>query len=214
MPYTPGPYDSTHLYLQWGGKLPGGEQWSNGLRFAGPAASAEADANAMLVGAAAAVVAFHQRATTYISNGALLSFVKLNPIDVNGHYIGDGTVQALYADLPGGVAGIIYPNQVTLAVTMTTGFSRGPAHKGRIYLPLPNIPMQADGTITSATAGNVGTSTDTLRTALDGLNANWKLNVFSRKLGAPAHRPITGNIVGRVLDTQRRRRRSLPELYV
>jgi len=37
--------------------------------------------------------------------------------------------------------------------------------------------------------------------------------VMSRKAGAPTTRIVTGVDVGRVLDTQRRRRRSLPESY-
>lgn len=214
MPYAPGPFDSAHVYLQWGGKLPGGEQWSNGIRFAGPGASADADAAAMLPGAAAAIVAFHQRNASQIGTLAKLSFVKMNGIDTAGHYITDGTNQALYSDLAGGstLPGS-YPNQIAQCVTFTTGYSRGPAHKGRIYLPMPVAPMTTAGTISVVDAASVSGSCDTLQTALNAVNANWKIAVFSRKLGAPAHRLITGNLVGVVLDTQRRRRRSLVENY-
>lgn len=213
--YQVGPYDSAHIYLQWGGKLPGGEQWSCGLRFAGPSATAETDAAAMLPGAAAAVVAYHQRTGTYVGAPAKLSYVKCNGVDTDGHYISLGTNQALYADLAGGVTGSVpvHPLQVALCVSLLTGYSRGPAHRGRFYLPLPATPVDANGTISSTDAGLVDTSSETFLTALNSVNAAWDVAVFSRKAGAPAHRVVTGMAVGRVLDTQRRRRRSLVEAY-
>jgi hypothetical protein len=213
MPYQPGPFDSAHIYMQWGGKLPGGEQWSNGLRFYGPSASADADAAAMLANCAAAVSAFHTRAASKISTGAKLSFVKMNGIDVNGHYISDGTNEALFADIVGGAGAASVANQIALAVTLTTGYSRGPAHKGRIYLPVPAAFVDATGLVPAADAIAVSGSVDTFIAALNAVNAAWKVGIFSRKLGAPGHRQVTGNLVGRVLDTQRRRRRSLIEDY-
>lgn len=211
--YQTGPFDSAHVYLQWGGKLPGGESWSNGLRFRGPAAAAGADAAAMLVGAAAAVVAYHQRAGSKIGSDAKLSFVKCNGIDAAGHYIGDGTNQALYSDIAGGSAASGQPNQLACCVSLTTGYSRGPAHRGRIYQPMPAMVVAGTGTWSTADADSVKTSFETFRAALNTVHADWKLAVFSRKAGAPAHREITGCQVGIVPDTQRRRRRKLIEAY-
>lgn len=214
-PYVPGPFSAAHLYLQWGGKLPGNEQWSCGMRMINKGPGALGDEAAMLAGAAAAVVAFHQRANTAIGNNALLSFVKLNGLDVNGHYVAAGTTEATYADLPGGAAGAgSFPNQVANVVTLTTGYSRGPAHKGRIYLPLPYFALGVGGTITAAAAIAVSGSMDTFLTDLNAVSATkWEVGVMSRKLGTPGARRVTGNLVGRVLDTQRRRRRSLVEDY-
>lgn len=213
--YQVGPYDSAHVYVQWGGKLPGGEQWSCGLRMTGTPATADADAAAMLPGIAAAVVAYHQRATTSVNAAAKLSFVKCNGIAVDGTYISEGTNEALYSDLAGGLAaGTVHPNQVTLAVTLATGFSRGPAHSGRFYLPMVALPVGADGLVSVVDTQNVETSSETFLTALNAVNAAWDVAIFSRKAGAPAHRVVTGVQVGRVLDTQRRRRRGLGEAYV
>jgi hypothetical protein len=204
-----------HMYLQWGGKLPGGEQWSNGLRMINKGSGAIGDETAMLAGAGAALVAFHQRPDSGIHPSAKLSFVKINPIKVDGRYATDGTTEAIYADASGGAsAAIVYPNQVALVISLTTGFSRGPAARGRIYLPLPAIATQADGLIGAGGAGLVGTSFDTLRTNLNAVHANWEVGVMSRKKNAPGARKVTGCDVGRVLDTQRRRRRSLGEAYV
>jgi hypothetical protein len=213
MEYQVGPYDTAHVYIQWGGKLPGGEQWSCGVRMFGPGADAAAAGVSLLGGVSAAISAFHVRAGSKISSLAKLSFVKCNGVGTDGKYINEGTNQAIYADLPGAGVSTVYPNQLALGVTWETGFSRGPAHSGRIYLPMPDIYPGVDGRISISDATTVGTSVDTLRTDLNAVDAAWDLAVFSRKAGAPGHRAVTGCKIGRVLDTQRRRRRSLVEAY-
>jgi predicted peroxiredoxin len=57
------------------------------------------------------------------------------------------------------------------------------------------------------------TAATTLLTSLNAASANWEVAVFSRKQGAAGNRKVTGIEIGRVLDTQRRRRRSLAEGY-
>lgn len=214
MPYTPGPFDSAHVYVQWGGKLPGNEAWSCGLRLYNAGGGALTNDPAVLAAATAAITAFHNRATSYISSSAKLSFVKANVIGTDGHYVASTTLEQVVADVPGGgSASNPYPNQVALAVSLVTGFSRGPAHRGRFYLPMPYAPVGSDGLISSTDRDLVKTSATTMLTALNAMSSNLKVGVFSRKLGVAGHRAVTGIEVGRVLDTQRRRRRSLKELY-
>jgi hypothetical protein len=214
MSYTPGDYDAAHIYLQWGGLLPGGEQWSCGLRLAGPPSEAVAKAASLVDDWGANIKTFHENGSTGISPRALLSYVKANAISGNGHYSADVTNMTAYANIPGGgTVGNTPPNQVALCVTLTTGFSRGPAHKGRIYLPLPTFGIDASGAFAAANAQAVSGTVDTLIANLNGVDAAWDVSVFSRKAGAAAHRPVTGNLVGRVYDTQRRRRRSMVEDY-
>lgn len=216
MPYTAGPFDTRHMYLQWGGKLPGGEQWSNGLRMVpvntGPWPAT--DAASLIVAAKNAISAFHTRTTSYIDPSAKLSFVKLNFLDTGGHYELDTSNTQILADVAGTGTGRGYPNQCSMAITTETGFSRGPAHRGRIYLPLPTAQVVATGLVNSTDATNIKTSANTLLTALNALAPNYAVAVMSRKSGAPAHRIVTGFSVGLVMDTQRRRRRSLLESYV
>lgn len=213
MPYTAGPFDSTHLYLQWGGTLPGNEQWSCGLRMYGPAGTAVADAVSLLDDVTTSVQAFHTRAETGIHATAKLSFVKLNAIGTDGHYTQQTTNEQVVADVGGGGGpAFAPPNQICLVVSLLTGFSRGPAHRGRFYLPLPIWEVDANGVISAGQAAGCSDSADTLITGLNA-NANWKVGVFSRKLGSAGHRAVTGTQVGRVYDTQRRRRRSLVEDY-
>lgn len=216
MAYQPGPFDSAHYYLQWGGKLPGNEQWSCGLRMASVGGGTPINDPGMMPTLVTAVTEYHQRAETNISGAAKLSFVKFNVIGTNGLYVDQSTQETVVADIGGVGTNAIppYPNQVTWAVSLTTGFSRGPAHRGRYYLPLPTANIETNGTVGAATAGYLSDSTDTFIAALNAVTTNAKVAVFSRKLGAAAHRLVTGNQVGRVLDTQRRRRRSLLENYV
>lgn len=214
MAYEVGPYDSTHLYLQWGGKLPGNEQWSCGLRLYGTTLGAETSATSLLTAATAAVAGYHGDTGVAISPSAKLSFVKLNAIDVNGHYLNAITNESIVADLPGGGGSApVYPNQVALCVSLTTGFSRGGAHRGRFYLPMPTFGLDANGQFAAANAVAVSNGTDSFISGLNAMSTGWKVAVFSRKSGAPSHRLVTGNQVGRVYDTQRRRRRALVENY-
>lgn len=211
--YQVGPFDSTHLYVQWGGKLPGNEQWSCGFRMWKSGGSTEADGAAVLVNVAAALQAFHVREGTAIHSSALFNFVKVNAIAVDGTYIGSGTNEATFADNPGGIGGAQPANQLTLGVSTVTGFNRGPAHRGRFYLPSPGITIGTDGRMPTAVIDGVADSCITMRTAVNSAGAGHVMVVMSRKAGAPGHRAITGFEIGTVVDTQRRRRRSLVEDY-
>lgn len=214
MPYTPGPFPGMHLYLQWGGKLPGNEQWSCGLRMASTGAVTSLDPVGMIGAVTTAVQTYHTSILTSISSRALLQFVKLNAIGTDGRYEEESTTEQLVADVGGsGSATSSMPNQIALAVSLTTAFSRGPAHRGRFYLPMPTFGLDANGVFAAANADAVSDATDTFVASLNAVNAAWKVAVISRKLGAPMQRLVTGNQVGRVYDTQRRRRRSLVEDY-
>jgi hypothetical protein len=216
MTYTAGPFITPHLYVQWGGKLPGSEQWSCGLRMAprntGPWPATDAAAN--LTAISTAISAFHTRVASKIDTRALLSFCKVNMIGVDGHYVLPTTNEHIYADIAGGGGTQMFPNQVALAVTLQTAFSRGPAHQGRFYLPLPATGVGSNGAIDPTDQSNVKGSANTLLTALNAVSASYGVSVFSRKLGSPAQNMVTGIKVGGVLDTQRRRRRSMAEAYV
>jgi hypothetical protein len=167
-----------------------------------------------LSGATAAIQAWHTSAGAKIASVCKLSSVKMNIIGVDGKYENLVTSEQLVADVAGGDLGSPrYPNQVALAISLTTGYSRGPAHRGRFYMPLPNHGMGSDSLVALSERTATVTAATNLLTALNAVNANLKVGVYSRKLGAAAHRLVTGIQVGRVLDTQRRRRRSLLENY-
>lgn len=215
MPYTPGDFDAAHVYVQWGGKLPGGESWSCGVRMAKISGGAAEVSAGMLTGYKNAIQTFHSAAGTKVNINAKLSFVKANAISVDGHYSLNVTNEALVADVGGGVnTNPIHPNQIALAVSLTTGFSRGPAHRGRFFLPLPQSLSDSEtGLIPADEATSVKGTAATWLAAMNAVDADYQVAVFSRKSGAATHRLVTGVSVGRALDTQRRRRRKLTELW-
>jgi hypothetical protein len=184
------------------------------MRLLNKGAGDPADAPGLLPTMVTAVAAFHADPNMQIGTGAKLSFVKLNAIDVNGHYSSGVTNIVTYPDLAGGGSVVSkYPNQIALAVSLTTGFSRGPAHRGRFYLPLPCQTIDVNGLITAGSIAPMKPVISTFVAAVNAASANWEVGIMSRKLGAPGARKVTGELVGRVFDTQRRRRRSLVEAY-
>lgn len=209
-------FNAPHVYVQWGGKLPGNEEWSCGFRLRKKTGVVQiGDGGTMLPGLVTALTAFHSSGVTNIGTGAKLQFVKANAISVNGHYMDpNSTNQQIVADVPGGgTTQQTFPNQIALAVTLTTGFTRGPAHKGRFYLPLPNNTIDANGLISASSATAVSGSVDTLIAAVNSVHADYEMAIFSRLPGRAANLKVTGNLIGRALDTQRRRRRKLTEDY-
>lgn len=225
-----GPFLTRHLYLQWGGSLPGNETWSCGVRMAPPGPTEAAlptreNASTLLEdGLVAVVQAFHTRANTGIHSAAKLQFVKANLIGVDGKYESLVTNERVLANLPGGAAGAIPPpNQCAMVVSLRADVSRGAASKGRFYLPLP-VTSTLDATTGLLAADWVGAIEESSTTFVSQLNAalqvtvpgffGWFVAIMSRKATGPATRRVENVLVGRVIDTQRRRRRSLPESYV
>lgn len=223
------PYDRRHVLAQWGGTLPGGEIWSNSIRLAGSDTGANAhvpDQDQIvewLEGPAKdAVAAFHARADSGIHAVAKLTFLKLNVVDMNGHYIEQTTHEYVYSPVvDGGSTATMHPNQCTLVVSTTTAFERGHAHRGRFYLPLCAMaPQSTTGQLAPSQALAVAVSAATFLSALHdqpgldvpGSTEDVTVCVMS-KIGAGATNRITGVEVGTVIDTQRRRRNALVESY-
>lgn len=215
MTYIPGPFNGPHMYLQWGGVLPGGEIWSNGVRMA-PAVGVEPNYDEVVhTGYKNYLSAWFGRPTSAISPRALLTFVKYNKIGVDGKYADEETHEQVLASIPGGGnAGYTPANQIAIAISLTTDVVRGVAHRGRFYSPLPTLMVGIDGLITAIDQGNVKASAQQLLADLNSVTNTVQVAVMSRKAGNPGSRFVTGIQVGRVLDTQRRRRNAMAEKYV
>lgn len=220
MVYTPGPFASEHGYLNFGGSLPGGESWTCGLRLA-PLTGVDSDLDTWNFPAKLAlyvpIVKTMFASAVDLSYTAKLQYVKFNRISRTGHYTDPTTNEAIFADVTGAIGGTGVPNQIALAVSLTTGLGRGPAHEGRFFLPLPAIAVSGDGRMSTAycdgAAADLKTFINALNAIAEGATTGPTVCVMSRKAGAPATHAVTGVKVGRVLDTQRRRRRSLAEGY-
>jgi hypothetical protein len=225
-----GDFDRPHVYVQWGGKLPGGEIWSCGVRLAQKTGwpipidfLTELPGNTLKEWTDGyikdAVLMFHTSAAAAISTACKLSFVKANKIGKDGKYIMPNTNEYVYPDVAGGGGGMAYPNQVALVVSLLTNVSRGPAHRGRFYMPAPTSPVDGNtGLISAVNAQNVAFAAKTFIEALSdtpGLDVPGSIgvSVMSRKTGAATARRVEDVAVGRALDTQRRRRNKLPEFY-
>jgi hypothetical protein len=222
-------YDRKHVLLTWGGPLPGGEQWSCGIRLASAVSEASLSPIPLsisdsfladLMGSyVPAVKAFHSATGTKISASCNLTHVKAAAIGTDGKYLPGqvAMVESVFAPVAGGWGGSDFPNQITLAVTTTTAQTRGLAKMGRFYLPKPGMALQADGLIAASDAASVAGQAKAFIEAISDIPgidiATSPGAAVMSKVGSGACHRITGVKVGRTLDTQRRRRRSLVEGY-
>lgn len=136
--------------------------------------------------------------------------VKLNEIGPDGKYVEDTTHYwevTNGADQHGSSSTSVEP-QRTLAVSWTTGATRGLAHRGRIYLPGYATPVS-----TSMTVTNAGSVAADMKLLLDSIQETELVPAVVSGVRAGSARVITGIEVGDRVDTQRRRRRSLTETY-
>lgn len=213
MPYVAGPFSNEHWLVTWGGTLPSGETWSNGIRmtpFNSDPVLNPLDTEGTAI--ANAVRTFYGACP--IGVYTMLDHVKVNTIGIDGKYKYPITLDDIFAPISGSGGANLYPNQVALVLSWETGFNRGPAHTGRIYLPSPTTPLTANTDyIAPAAAHAVDVAGGAFIAALNAVNVNMHAAVMSRKSGAATYRAILTTRCGRVLDTQRRRRRSVPELY-
>lgn len=161
--------------------------------------------------AAADVVAFHGRATSNISTAAVLEEVKFGFIGANGLYTRDAIVVNV-ADTPGGSQGAPHPPQVACAISLTSA-RRGATGRGRFFMPMPSIPISAgDLSIPALYQNEIQASAAQFLTALGNQPGFDVVNVRPVIVSSKNYTSvITGVRVGRVLDTIRSRRASLPE---
>lgn len=136
---------------------------------------------------------------------------KLALIGTNGKYPPGHTPTVFTRATPlvGPGAGSVLPQQ-TLCISLKTALVRGRGHAGRIYPPPQGYTVGADGrNITSNVTGAVTAHKaffEALVTAVGG-----RLVVVSDLAGT--FQPVTSIAVGRVVDTQRKRRNHLAEEY-
>lgn len=216
-------YTGDHVLVAWGGTMPGGEIWTNTLRMrdVNPIGFPDQVAvNGYLTGG------FKDALTTYwnavkalIGTGTKLEWMKANRVGTDGKYLDATTNVYTYAAPNAGTAVTNFPNQVSAVVSTTTGLARGRAHIGRWFLP--GIACAVDAatglltvaqvtTFANASAAFIGALNDTaVVLGVDQLRAAVMSN-----LGAGVDHDITGVRVGRVPDTQRRRRNKIVEAPV
>lgn len=234
-------YPNEHSYVTVIGDAYGGtERWQFGFRLQPKSVGNQAVADAISVHVrnwwdaispySTGVDKFHSLTTHRLTE------IKCASIDVDGKYPADEP-SASHFYVPGAVGGTNPPAgtipQATMACTLTTALPRGLASKGRIFVPPSGtmLPETADGKVSAARAGEMAAS---IKRLINDINADplvGNVAIFSRGRGVPSYNAVkhrveytypnpgavqlvTGVRVGRVVDTQRRRRRQLTELPV
>lgn len=217
-----------HILLSFGGRFFASEQWANNLRIQlGPAASSVVSPENLQTWAeeniediAADVEAWFTRIESRISQAAKLDWLKLNAIGANGRYVSQEATNLFEwsnADAPSGTVTATYP-QLTVAVSLLTDAARGRASRGRIYPPTGIMTLDnTTGRIADTNASDMAGSMLQLLNEIanePGLDLSSPRVVVASELGSPGPmRDVTSVAVGNVVDTQRRRRNELVEIY-
>jgi len=156
----------------------------------------------------------------YISSQVNLHGVKASPINGSGHVVGLRTAQLLYkSPLPHGPTDIpMLPAECSVAVSWITPVV-GRRGRGRIYLPPTGSAILAeDGNLGTSQTSHIATGAAAFVEATKVTppplvpSTEWALPVVT---GSPytAYGQLVGCRVGSVVDSQRRRRRSMSEVY-
>lgn len=155
-------------------------------------------------------VAFND-ADAKIPTNCRMTNVKVSLIDTTNHVVGP------VINLPRtirGTSGQISPFQCSMVLSLRTGL-RGPANRGRMYLPGWGLVVDGRTGQTSPTYGMAAavvwkTCFDNIATAYATASPPSRLVVASSRDG---NNPVTEILVGLVADTVRRRRNQLDEAY-
>ena len=204
------PFPNAHTRITWfGDAYSQQEEWSTGVRLNGVAAPSPAQLDSL----DAAFAALFSSGALETSGAVRYLGVKSAPQDVAGLYPANASalIKLRAQPLVGGSQGMGLP-QATIVATLTTATPRGLANEGRMYLPATAHTPTIEGRISSAQATAVASAVVTFVNAVDAVGIG-TVSVFSKVL-AGAVRDVTGVRIGRVIDTQRRRRNRIPELYV
>lgn len=148
-----------------------------------------------------------------VSDAVELDGVKMYSVDATGHIDEDPAI-AEGTPVRGGFGTNRHPYQCTNVITLVAG-ARGKGRFGRIYLPPQAFDVGADGLISTTHHASMFTAAQTLLANLSnlaGVDTGWSLAVAGRT-GTGTLRTVDTLRMGRVCDTQRRRRRSLDEAY-
>jgi hypothetical protein len=198
------------------------EHWSFGCHFtktvplADDAALGDIDES----GVTDAVVAF--LGSTLFSNKIEVRDWRMYDIGTNGKMVGNGPLLHEFepAELKGGSAGTKFPSQCSIAVS-TIANDRGPAQRGRFYLPTVVTQIEDDWMLGDAVAGVIREAATTFLKSISDqidmvdLNSSACCNVSPGPIGSGTGtlQQVNHLEVGRVVDTVRNRRRSMLETY-
>nr|CRY96590.1 hypothetical protein [uncultured prokaryote] len=144
-----------------------------------------------------------------------LEQVKVNLVDVNGRYADESNTYSTEFDPApqGPKSGAPWPNQCTVCITLRSAKRRGPGAYGRFYPPMPIATMGTDGRMGLQDATDRADGAAELVAQLNATAGGVLKVVNASQVGAGSFSLVTKVRVGRVPDTQQRRRNDLDEDY-
>lgn len=217
-----------HLLLSWGGSLFATDTWQCGVRFSyseifnvGYVGGVSGFCRDVLENTANDVKTWFLNPNSFHSGAATLEWVKFNPINESGHYADEGvtnewTFGGSPVSLPSGVEPA--EPQLAWAVSLVTAKKRGPAARGRFFVPIKHVALSRSTPVIGG--GLNGQMADAAKAFLNSLN-DWpglglpddpKVAVVSN-IGTGHHEDVIAVRVGDRVDTQRRRANAFPETY-
>lgn len=216
-------YTAPYVYFTIGGHFGataglGVEQWQVGFKLRQPTGTPTGtQLQAFLESIHTDVVTFHGESNVSAGNVCIYDRLTAALIGTDGKYVGgslqDTTERPAGTNVPGaGVATM--PFQIACTYTMLTSVGRGPGSHGRFYYPClsrtwDGLTGQWNATLTGGAATAATTLVKAINTkAASNIPGNTGVWVMSN-VGLSAS--VTHIEVGRVPDTQRRRRRNLVE---
>ena len=173
-----------------------------------------------LLDACGYIKTFHESATSYISGDVIISAVTLYAIGTDGKVVSTGYGPAKAVALPaatvdGAATGTLLPVNCSVVASLRTANStrRG---RGRCYLPqmATAITTANTGLIGSTIRGNIATNFATMLSGIS-LESPSDVRVAPVVIGSPwtSYFKVDTVKVGNQVDTQRRRRRAVTEVY-
>jgi hypothetical protein len=214
-------YAHTVTRVTLSGTMFGGvEEWSTGFFLGQEGSDATVPTQAAADQIRDAWTTFFTAVNSYVSSAYRFTQVKMANIDATGHTVSD-SVKYSYpaAAVLGNTGSNTHPPQCALVVTLLSDRPRGKASKGRMYLPGFAGPIMANGKADTPQVASIATN---LKTFFDSFAADADVPdqlilaaKWSGPLGViPAQNDYVETIrVGDVVDTQRRRRNGLAEVY-
>jgi hypothetical protein len=202
-----------HKLLTIGGTSYGStEEWQFGMRII-PEVVGQGPSQAQIDALATPITTFWNTAGIFMPTTHSLTFAKLAPIGINGHYPeGEVAFEHVFAADPGPGGGPVYPAAVALCVSLMTAVPRGRGHAGRFYLPGPASAMTPDGRHSAGIPPAVNAAVRTLILAINGAADVGTVGVIT-SLGSGTSRVVTAVRTGVRPDIIRRRSRQQLEDY-
>lgn len=211
-------YEKPYIKVTFGGTLADGQDiWSCGFHVANYSTGTPSSTLALFednkADLATCISDFYNDERSRTPRGAQMEWVKFALIDTDGKYLDE---PILVEESSEGSLGSPYVPQVSCVISMVSGKFRDPGKYSRFYLPTIS-PAGTFGYKMSDTeaAGVMNSAKDFLvefNSILDTADPLQTLLVSAvSSSGSGIQSPITKVRVGEVLDTQRRRRNSIPE---